>query len=110
MPKVEIATRLVKEITRKFKKVEAHKILDIMESLETSPKKGKALGHVDTCVIKELKYKKFRFYFITDGQILKFGTKDQLASLLIKFVRTSEKKNQEKVLREVKAVLRQIGF
>ena len=81
-----------------------------MKSLESVPKKGKAVGHVQEIVIKELKYGKFRFYFITDGHQLKFGTVDELAGLLIKFVRMSEKKNQQKVINNVKSVLKSMGF
>jgi len=81
-----------------------------MKSLGTQPKKGKILSSVEGMIIKELKYNKFRFYFITDGHILKFGTEDELASLLIKFVVMSEKKDQQKKIDEIKNVLNSMGF
>ena len=74
------------------------------------PTKGKSISSVGGILIKELKYKKFRFYFLTDGQILKFGTEDELASLLIKFVRMSEKKDQQKIIDKIKEVLLSMGF
>ena len=78
MAKVEIILSLFQEIQRKFKG-EAHKIIDLMESLETNPKKGKLLGSVGGIVIKEIKYKSFRFYFITDGYKLRFFDEQSLA-------------------------------
>ena len=81
-----------------------------MKSLESSPHKGKALGSVAGIAIKEIKYGKFRFYFITDGHVLKFGTEDELASLLIKFVKMSEKKDQQKVIAQIRHALISFGF
>ena len=70
MAKVEIVRSLFEEIQKKFKG-EAHEVLDLLETLEDNPRKGKELGNVGGIVIKELKYKNFRFYFITDGYKLK---------------------------------------
>jgi len=109
MPKVIISNLLREEILKRFK-TESEKIFLQMKSLEASPHKGKALSHVEGIVIKELKYDKYRFYFITDGHVLKFGTEDELAALLIKFVRMSEKKDQQKAINEIKNVLKSLGF
>lgn len=109
MAKVVISKSLKEEIFRKFKE-ESREIFLLMKSLEHSLNKGKSLGHVAGVVIKEIKYNKFRFYFITDGHILKFGTEDELSRLLIKFVRMSEKKDQQKVIAEIKIILRSLGF
>ena len=109
MAKVVITASLKEEIFRKFK-AESERIFLQMKSLENEPHKGKALGHVGGVVIKELKYEKYRFYFITDGHVLKFGTDDDLAALLIKFVRMSDKKNQQKIIDEIKMVLKSMGF
>ncbi|HIH32077.1 TPA: hypothetical protein HA235_05195 [Candidatus Woesearchaeota archaeon] len=109
MAKVVITESLKEEVFRKFKQ-ESENIFLLMKSVEISPNKGKALGNVEGIVIKEIKYNKFRFYFITDGHILKFGTDDELYNLLIKFVRMSEKKDQNKVINEIKDILKSIGF
>jgi len=109
MAKVVITRILKKQILRLFKQ-ESVEIFERMLSLKKNPYKGKLLGNVSEVVIKELKHKKFRFYFITDGRVLKFGTEDELANLLIRFVRMSEKKDQKKVIREIKNVLRTMGF
>ncbi|MFH1916807.1 MAG: hypothetical protein ABIJ21_06100 [Nanoarchaeota archaeon] len=109
MAKVMITASLKEEIFKRFKATSEDVLLHL-KSLENEPHKGKALGHVAEIVIKELRYEKFRFYFITDGRILKFGTEDELASLLIKFVRMSDKKDQQKKIDEVKNILKSLGF
>lgn len=109
MAKVIITVSLKEEIFKKFKALST-KIFLRMKSLEIKPHRGKALGHVAEVVIKELKYESYRFFFITDGHVLKFGTEDELAALFIKFVRMSDKKNQQKAIREIKAVLQSMGF
>ena len=109
MAKVSITISLKEEIFKKFKGL-SEKIFLQMKSLEDNPHKGKSLGHVAEIVIKELKYEKFRFYFITAGHVLKFGTEEELASLLIKFVRMSDKKDQEKKIEEIKGILKSMGF
>jgi sporulation protein YlmC with PRC-barrel domain len=67
MARVIIGKALQEEVEKKFR-AESKKIFSAMKSLEQIPHKGKALGHVQDIVIKELKYGKFRFYFITDGE------------------------------------------
>ena len=91
-----------------FKK-ESIKILELMRSLEESPHKGKPVGQVGGIIIKEIRYENYRFYFITDGFKLKMLRKEELEDLLIKFVRMSDKKTQQKVIDEIKYILRQLG-
>jgi len=109
MAKVEIVQSLFQEIKAKFKG-EAHEIIDLLESLETSPYKGKILGSVGRIVIKELKYSGFRFYFITDGHKLKIMNVSSLSDILIKFVRMSDKKSQQQTINEIKKILVNFGF
>ena len=108
MAKVQIIRSLFDEIQKKFKR-EAHKIIDLLETLEENPKKGKLLGNVGGIVIKELKYNNFRFYFITDGFKIKVLSIQELSDLLIRFVRMSDKKAQQKTIDEIKAVLKKFG-
>lgn len=107
MAKVVITKDLEKEINKKFKK-ESIKILELIYSLKENPKKGKAIGNVGSIIIKELKYKSFRFYFITDGLKLKLLKIEELNDLLIKFVRMSNKNSQQKTINEIKVVLRSL--
>src|SRR3989344_1295750 len=108
MAKIEIAKSLFEEIESKFRK-EASEIFDLMESLQDNPHKGKILGAVGGIVIKEIRYNNFRFYFITDGFKLKFTNKENLVDLLLRFVRMSDKKSQQKTIDEIKNILRTIG-
>lgn len=104
MAKVEIIDSLFNQIRKKFKG-EAHKIIDLLETLEENPHKGKPLGSVAGIAIKELKYKKFRFYFIVEKERLMFYSKEELTDLLLKFVRMSDKKSQQKVINEIREIL-----
>ncbi|MBI2135879.1 hypothetical protein HYU06_02295 [Candidatus Woesearchaeota archaeon] len=108
MAKVEIVDSLSEEIDKKFKQ-ESVEVLQYLKSLETSPSKGKLLGTIGGIVIKELKYKNFRFYFITDGYKLKCLDKKELTDLLLKFVRMSDKNHQQKTIDEIKHILITIG-
>jgi len=108
MAKVEIIRSLFEEIQKKFKG-ESHKVIDLLETLENNPKKGKLLGNVGGVVIKELKYKMFRFYFITDGYKLKIIDELKLTDMLMKFVRMSDKKHQQQTINEIKKILIYFG-
>ncbi|MBT4539783.1 hypothetical protein HOI26_02700 [Candidatus Woesearchaeota archaeon] len=109
MVKIEIVKSLAIAIKKKFSRVEANKIIDLLYTLENSPHKGKVLGTVGGIVIKELKYKKFRFYFLVDGHKLKITSEEDLIDLLLRFVRMSDKNTQRKVIEEIKVVLKIIG-
>ena len=109
MPKIEIVKSLVLDIKKKFSKTEANKVIDLIQTLEIHPQKGKILGSVGGILIKEIKYLGFRFYFITDGFKLKLIDEKSLLDLLIKFVRMSNKKEQQKTISEIKHILQTIG-
>jgi len=108
MAKVEIVRSLFEEIQKKFKG-EAHKVIDLIESLESNPHKGKSLGSVGGMVIKEIRYKSLRFYFIANGYKLKFFDEQSLADMLIRFVRMSDKKDQQQTINEIRKILLNFG-
>jgi hypothetical protein len=108
MAKVIILKQLEEEINKKFKG-ESVEIFELMYSLEENPNKGKLLGSVGGIIIKELKYKSFRFYFITDGYKLKIFDEDNLTDLLIRFVRMSNKKDQQETIDEIRNILIKLG-
>jgi hypothetical protein len=108
MAKVIITKKLEEEINKKFKQ-ESIEIFELMRSLEESPHKGKVVGQVSGISIKEIKHKVFRFYFISDGFKIKMLGKEKLEDLLIKFVKMSGKKAQQKTIDEIKYVLRNFG-
>jgi len=106
--KVIITNELEKRINKIFKK-ESIEIFSLLMTLEENPKKGKEVGFVGKIAVKELKYKKFRFYFITDMFKVKFLSLEELKNLLIKFVRMSGKKDQQKTINEIKHILKTAG-
>ncbi|MEK6855814.1 MAG: hypothetical protein AABX66_01505 [Nanoarchaeota archaeon] len=108
MVKVIIVKALEEEINKIFKK-QSVSIFELIYSLENSPNKGKPIGQVGGIVIKELKFENYRFYFVTDGYKIKMLRKEDLNDLLIKFVRMSDKKNQQKVIDNIKDILRNLG-
>ncbi|MFH0701063.1 MAG: hypothetical protein V2A62_01355 [Candidatus Woesearchaeota archaeon] len=108
MAKVVITFELEEEINKKFKQ-ESVEVFSLLYTLVDNPYKGKELFHVGKTVLKEIRYEKFRFYFITDGYKIKFLKATELQDLLIKFVRMSDKKEQQKVIEEIKHVLRSLG-
>jgi len=103
-----IVESLYEEIEKKFKQ-ESIKVFDLMSSLKENPKKGKLIGNVGGIIIKELKYKSFQFYFLTDGYKLKIISKEDIIDLLFKFVRMSDKKYQQKVISEIKDALKMLN-
>ena len=108
MARVEILEDLKDEILKKFKS-ESKVIFKLMHSLSENPQKGKLIGQVGGIVIKEIKYKSFRFYFITDGQKLKVMDESNLIDLLIRFVKMSDKKDQQETISEIKRILQKFG-
>lgn len=108
MAKVIVTKKLEEEINKKFKSKSVD-IFKLIYSLKENPHKGKAIGQVGGIVIKELRYESYRLYFITDGYKIKVLNKEEIKDLMIKFVRMSDKKAQQKVINEIKEVLRKFG-
>ncbi len=108
MVSVEIVPSLEEEINKHFKGNSVN-VLRHLKSLEGSPNKGKALGHVGGIEIKELRYEGYRFYFITDARKIRVFSQETLTDLLMRFVRMSNKKDQQKVIEEIKHILRTLG-
>lgn len=108
MAKVIITKKLEEEINKIFKK-ESIGIFESMYKLEENPKKGDPVGQVGGILIKEIKHENYRFYFIADGFKIKMLQVEELKDLLIKFVRMSDKKTQQKVIDEIKVILRKFG-
>lgn len=109
MAKVTILETLKDEIIKKFKE-ESKIIFKQMYSLGENPHKGKLIGQVGGIVIKEIRYKSFRFYFITDSYKLKIMDESKLVDLLIRFVRISDKKDQQKTIGEIRKILLNFGL
>ncbi|MBN2052063.1 hypothetical protein JW756_01010 [Candidatus Woesearchaeota archaeon] len=108
MAEVIITPALEEEINKAFRH-ESVEVFFLLSTLKANPKKGKEVGCVGEIVIKEIKYKKYRFYFITDGYRIKFLKVEELQEIIIKFVRMSQKKDQKKTIEEIKNILRKLG-
>jgi len=104
---VVISKSLEKEVNKRLKN-ESKRVFELMLQLEQQPKKGKSVGHIGSIQIKEIKYKKFRFYFVTDYYRVKYLSVEELKNLIIKFVRMSDKKDQQIVIDQIKDVLRHL--
>ncbi|MGE0793659.1 MAG: hypothetical protein AB7V77_05775 [Candidatus Woesearchaeota archaeon] len=102
MIKIEVNKSLASEIRKKFNKKDRLEIRNLFDSLIDNPNKGKPLTNIKNFLLKELKYKSFRFYFITDGFKLKLLNKQELKDLLIKFIAMSDKTHQQTVIEEIK--------
>ena len=108
MAKVVITKSLEREINKKFKK-ESIKIFELLYSLRDNPKKGRELTQIGGIVLKEVRYKNFRFYFITDGLKIKLLEINEFSDLLIRFVAMSDKKSQQKTINKIKFILKSLG-
>lgn len=108
MIKIIVLNSLRNEIYKIFKK-DSIKVYSLFEELKLNPKKGKILGHVGNMSIRELKYQTYRFYFIIDGHKLFLFDKGRIEELLIRFIKMSKKDNQQKVINEIKLILKRIG-
>ncbi len=107
MARVIIDNDLKQTVKKKFKQ-ESKTIFRLMQEFEKSPKKGKHLATINDIAIRELKYKSFRFFCITDAYAIKFLDLQELHNLIIKFVRMSDKKKQQQTIEEIKEALRKI--
>ena len=105
---ISITEDLFEEIEKTFKR-DSDKVFDLIDSLKENPHKGKILGVIGEIVIKEIKYRNYRFYFITEGHKLKILSEEDLTELLLKFVRMSNKKHQQQTIFEIKDILIKIG-
>jgi hypothetical protein len=106
MIQIIVAKSLAIEIKKTFSKVQAKKVFDRIYSLEEQPAKGKLLAVVGGIQIKELKYGKYRFYFIVDGKQLKLYSQNNLIDVLLRFIRMSDKKRQQDVIEQIKEALK----
>lgn len=106
--KIIISKSLRNDIYKKFKK-ESLKIYNLIETVRENPYKGKYLGKVSTLIIKELKYKNFRLYYLIDENKLILFKKEEIEELLVKFIALSTKNDQQKTINKIKLILERIN-
>ena len=105
--KIIISKKLRNAIYKEFKK-DSIKVYSLINSLKDNIHKGKYLGRVSNIIIKELKYKSYRLYFIIDEGKLILFEKEELDKLLIRFLGISKKNEQQKTVDKIKLILRKV--
>lgn len=107
MIKIIILKELRNEIYKTFKK-DSLKIYSLINKLKTNPQKSKVIGLIGSISLRELKFKSYRFYFIIEGHKLMLFTKNNIQDLLIRFIKMSNKNNQQKTIDKIKTILKTI--
>lgn len=106
--KILVIKSLRDEIYKKFKK-DSLKVYNLINSLRDNLNKGKHLGKISTFILKELKYKNFRFYFIIKENELILYRKEDIKELLIKFIDMSNKNKQQQTINKIKIILKNLN-
>jgi len=105
---VRIDKSLVKKLEKRFNKKELKELKKIFLSLEDNPYQGDILCAFGSLVLKEKKYKTFRFYFLHSRKILIIKDLDMLKDEIIRFIEMSKKNDQQKVIDKLKEMMRQL--
>ncbi|MFT4343459.1 MAG: hypothetical protein ACMXYE_01800 [Candidatus Woesearchaeota archaeon] len=108
---IYVSKKLEKEIVKQFPRKEADTVFRMIFSLKENPYEGDVLTVVGGVVLKELKHKKFRFYFVQSSKILKVISREDLIDHIIKFIALSDKsKEQQETIHKIKEDLQRFGF
>jgi len=107
MIRIVITKELRNNIFKTFKQ-DSRNVYKLLLSLKKQPNKGKLISTIGTMLLKELKYRSFRFYFIIDGNSLYLFNAEKLEELLIQFMKMSKKNDQQKTIDKIKEILRRI--
>ena len=103
---VRIDNELVKKLEKKFNKKELKELKTQFTSLTENPFQGDLIGSFGNFVLKEKKYKTFRFYFIHSHKILIIKDLEEIKDEIIRFIEMSKKNNQQQVIDKLKKLLK----
>ncbi|MFT4250010.1 MAG: hypothetical protein ACMXYD_01475 [Candidatus Woesearchaeota archaeon] len=95
MVHIYVSKKLEKEIVKRLSKKEADDLFLQIYSLKENPHKGDILTNVGKLLVKELKYKKFRVYFIQSKDTLKILGEEDFRDEIVKFVALSQKGSEQ---------------
>ena len=109
MIKVIIENSLVKKLEKKFNKKELKELKELFLSLQTNPFQGDFLYSFGNFVLKEKKYKSFRFYFLHSKKLLIIKDANQLQEEIIRFIEMSKKNNQQRIINKLKKMMKKIS-
>lgn len=105
---VRIDESLIKKLEKRFNKKELKEIKNLFLSLQDNPFQGDLLYTFGNIILKEKKYKTFRFYFIHSRKILIIKDIKELQEELIRFIEMSKKNNQQKIINKLKTMMKKI--
>ena len=106
---VKIDESLVKKLEKRFNAKELKEIKSLFLTLQENPYQGDVLYAFGNFVLKEKKYKTFRFYFLHSRKILIIKDVEKLKDEIIRFIEMSKKNDQQKVIDRLKGMLGRLG-
>lgn len=77
-----------------------------MHRLGRTPKSGKALTKIGSLMLGEIRFRGYRFTYVTDAHKVKLLSVYELEDLIIRFVEYFDKKHQRKTIEKLKDALR----
>ncbi|MFT4305014.1 MAG: hypothetical protein ACMXX8_02895 [Candidatus Woesearchaeota archaeon] len=105
---VRIDVSLIKKLEKKFKPSELKELKSLFFSLQENPFQGDLLYTFGAFVLKEKKYRSFRFYFIHSKNLLIIKDIENLKDEIIRFIDMSKKNDQQKVINKLKEMLKRL--
>jgi len=105
---VRIDKSLVKKLEKRFNKKELRELKKVFLSLEENPDQGDLLYAFGNFVLKEKKYKTFRFYFLHSRKILIIKDFEKLKHEIIRFIEMSKKNDQQRVIDKLKTMMNKL--
>ncbi len=106
---VRIDESLIKKLEKRFNKQELKEIKNLFLSLQDNPFQGDLLYAFGNVVLKEKKYKTFRFYFVHSRKILIIKDVEELKDELVRFLEMSKKNNQQKIINKLKNMIKTLS-
>lgn len=108
MVRVVIENSLVKKLEKRFSKKELRELKQLFLGLEQNPFQGDVLFVFGSFVLKEKKFKSFRFYFLHSKKLLIIKDLDVLKDELVRFIDMSKKNDQQRVIDKLVQMMKKI--
>lgn len=105
---VRIDDSLVKKLEKRFNKKELKELKQLFLSLQDNPYQGDLIYAFGNFVLKEKKYKTFRFYFLHSRKILIIKDIEKLKDKIIRFIEMSKKNDQQRIINKLKEMMNKI--
>lgn len=105
---VRIDDSLIKKLEKRFNKKELKELKRVFMSLQENPYQGDLIYAFGNFVLKEKKYKTFRFYFLHSRKILIIKDVARLKDEIIRFIEMSKKNNQQKIIDKLKKMMNKL--